>query len=161
MAASEHITLKIIWIYKNARHSTSMIGTSNVINRQLDQEDPSKTDTQNTRNFSSFDDRIRNIHNRHLEKDIFKTCRWPKHEINVAFLMSMIINIWAMLYSYIEITLPHECSPINLLHIFITPFCNNTYGGLLLKVHQNIWSLLRTIDDLNMCIKFWFLNVDN
>ena len=48
-----------------------MIGTSNVINRQLDQEDPSKIDTQNTRNFSSFDDRIRNIHNRHLEKDIF------------------------------------------------------------------------------------------
>ena len=97
-----------------------------------------------------------------LKKIFFETyCRWPKHEINLAFLMSMIINIWEMVYSYIEITLPHECSPINLLHIFRTHFCNNTYGGLLLKVHQNIWGFLRTIDDLNMCIKLWFLNVDN
>ena len=33
----------------------------------------------------------------------------------------------------IEITLQHECSPVNLLHIFRTPFLKNTFGGLLLK----------------------------
>ena len=29
-------------------------------------------------------------------------------------------------------TLRHECSPVNLLHIFKTPFYKNTSGGLLL-----------------------------
>ena len=31
-----------------------------------------------------------------------------------------------------EITLCHGCSPVNLLHIFRTPFQKNTFGGLLL-----------------------------
>ena len=35
--------------------------------------------------------------------------------------------------SFVEITLRHESSPVNLLHIFRTPFYENTYGGLLLK----------------------------
>ena len=34
--------------------------------------------------------------------------------------------------NYIEIALRHECSPVNLLHIFRTPFPKNTFGGLLL-----------------------------
>ena len=34
--------------------------------------------------------------------------------------------------NFIKITLRHECSPVNLLHIFRTPFYKNTYGGLLL-----------------------------
>ena len=34
-----------------------------------------------------------------------------------------------------EITLRHECPPVNLLHIFSKVFYNNTYGGLLLY-HQ-------------------------
>ena len=38
-----------------------------------------------------------------------------------------------MLCNIIEITFLHECSPVNLLHIFRTPFPNNTSGGLLLK----------------------------
>ena len=33
----------------------------------------------------------------------------------------------------IEITLRHGCSPVNLLHIFRTPFPKNTSGWLLLK----------------------------
>ena len=33
----------------------------------------------------------------------------------------------------IEITLRHGCSPINLLHIFRTPFYKKTSGGLLLE----------------------------
>ena len=33
-----------------------------------------------------------------------------------------------------EITLWHGCSPVNLLHIFRTPFTKNTSGGLLLYI---------------------------
>ena len=34
----------------------------------------------------------------------------------------------------IEITLRNGCSPVNLLHIFRTPFPRNTSGWLLLKI---------------------------
>ena len=34
---------------------------------------------------------------------------------------------------FIKITLRHGCSPVNLLHIFRTPFPKNTSGQLLLK----------------------------
>ena len=36
--------------------------------------------------------------------------------------------------NFIEITLRHECSPVNLLHIFRTPFLKNFSGRLLLKI---------------------------
>ena len=35
--------------------------------------------------------------------------------------------------NFIEITLRHGCSDVNLLHIFKTPFPKNTSGWLLLK----------------------------
>ena len=38
---------------------------------------------------------------------------------------------------FIEITLRHGCSPVNLLHIFKTPFLKNTFGGLLLDSHDD------------------------
>ena len=38
-----------------------------------------------------------------------------------------------LLCNFIEITLRHGCSPVNLLHIFRTPFSKNTSGRLLLK----------------------------
>ena len=34
--------------------------------------------------------------------------------------------------SFIEITLRHGCSPLNLLHIFRTPFTKNNSGGCFL-----------------------------
>ena len=34
--------------------------------------------------------------------------------------------------NFIEITLPHGCSPVNLVHIFWTPFHKNTLEGLFL-----------------------------
>ena len=37
-----------------------------------------------------------------------------------------------LLCNFIEITLRQGCSPVNLLHTSRTPFCKNTYGGLLL-----------------------------
>ena len=42
--------------------------------------------------------------------------------------------------SFHEIALRHGCSPVNLLHIFRTPFLTNTSGGLLLslKTPENI-----------------------
>ena len=36
--------------------------------------------------------------------------------------------------NFIEITLRHGCSPVNLLHIFRTPFPENISGGLLLAI---------------------------
>ena len=35
--------------------------------------------------------------------------------------------------NFIEITLRHGCSPVNLLHFFRTPFHKNISGGLLLQ----------------------------
>ena len=36
--------------------------------------------------------------------------------------------------NFIEITLGYVCSPVNLLHIFRTPFPKNSSGGLLLDI---------------------------
>ena len=36
--------------------------------------------------------------------------------------------------NFLEITLRHGCSPVNLLHVFRTSFRKNTFEGLLLKV---------------------------
>ena len=41
-----------------------------------------------------------------------------------------------LLCNFIEIALRHECSPVNLLHIFRTPFLNTTSGWLLLVLLQ-------------------------
>ena len=38
--------------------------------------------------------------------------------------------------NFIEITLRHGCSPVNLLHIFRTPFYKNAYGGLVLSIQR-------------------------
>ena len=35
-------------------------------------------------------------------------------------------------WTFIEIVLRNECSPVNLLHVFRTPLYKNTYGELLL-----------------------------
>ena len=44
-----------------------------------------------------------------------------------------------LLCNFIEITLRHECSPVNLLRIFRTPFSKNTYGGMLLSIIDFIY----------------------
>ena len=58
-----------------------------------------------------------------------------------------------------EITLRHGCSPVNLLHIFRTPFLKNTSGRLLLKVifiwsvhHRDIAFLCQTLIELDYFI---------
>ena len=42
-----------------------------------------------------------------------------------------------LLCNFIEITLRHGCSPVIMLHIFRTPFLENTFGWLLLFYQQN------------------------
>ena len=44
-----------------------------------------------------------------------------------------------LLYNFVEITLRHGCSPVNLLHIFRTPFPGNTSGRLLLLIYTVIF----------------------
>ena len=39
--------------------------------------------------------------------------------------------------NFIEITLQHGCSLVNQLHIFRTPFPNNTPGGLLMFIYNS------------------------
>ena len=39
-----------------------------------------------------------------------------------------------LLFNFIEITLRHGCSPLNLLYIFRTPLCKKTSGVLLLDI---------------------------
>ena len=48
-----------------------------------------------------------------------------------------------LIRNFIEITLRHGCSPVNLLHIFRTPFPKSTSGWLLLKI-PILWIELQT-----------------
>ena len=58
--------------------------------------------------------------------------------------------------NFIEIALRHGCSPVNLLHIFRTPFPKNTPGWLLLsipnsfgrKVDKEIISMRKFVEKL-------------
>ena len=63
-----------------------------------------------------------------LRKGVLKICRkfTGEHQCRC-------VNSVKSLSNFIEIALQHECSPVNLLHIFRTPFPKNTYGWLLLK----------------------------
>ena len=45
-----------------------------------------------------------------------------------------VISIKLQLCNFIEITLRHGCSPVNLLYISRTPFPKNTSGRLLLNI---------------------------
>ena len=58
-----------------------------------------------------------------------------------------------------EITLQHEYSPVNLLHIFITPFLKNISGSLLLKrdtyIFDDILQFHKTYSILQNASKLW------
>ena len=56
-----------------------------------------------------------------------------------------------LLRNFIEVTLWHGCSPVNLLHIFWTHFSNNTSGRLLL--------LIVIMLEQYCVIYFWFLHI--
>ena len=64
-----------------------------------------------------------------LEKGILKICSkfTAEHPCRCVISIKLLCN-------FIEITLRHRYSPVNLLHIFITPFTKNTSGRLFLYV---------------------------
>ena len=51
--------------------------------------------------------------------------------------------------NFSEITLQLGCFPVNLLHIFRTPFLKNTSGGLLLKTHKGKFQYFNFEDIFN------------
>ena len=61
-----------------------------------------------------------------LEKDVLEICSkfTGKHQCRSAISIKLQSN-------FVEITLRHGCSPLNLHHIFRTPFPKNTSGPLL------------------------------
>ena len=62
-----------------------------------------------------------------LEKGVLKTCsKFTEHPCRSAISIKLLCN-------FIEITLRHGCSLVNLLHVFRTPFPKNTFGRLLLN----------------------------
>ena len=62
-----------------------------------------------------------------LRKNVLKIC----NKFTVEHSCRSVISI-KLLRNFIEITLRHGCSPVNLLQFFITSFPKNTSGGLLL-----------------------------
>ena len=64
-----------------------------------------------------------------LGKDVLKMCS----KFTGEYPCQSVISI-KFLCNFTEITLQHGCSPVNLLHVFGTPFLKNSSGGLLLKV---------------------------
>ena len=63
-----------------------------------------------------------------LRKSFLKICSWftGEHSYYSVILKKLLCN-------FIEIPLRHGYSPVNLLHIFRTPFPKSTSGGLLLN----------------------------
>ena len=55
--------------------------------------------------------------------------------------------------NFIEITLRHGCSSVNLLHIFRAPFLKNTSGWLLLKRKNLVYSFFMPFGWLQKCYK--------
>ena len=68
-----------------------------------------------------------------LRKGVLKICSKVTGEQPCRNVISI-----KLLCNFIEITLQHGCSPVNLLHIFKTPFPKNTSGGLLLEINEQI-----------------------
>ena len=80
-------------------------------------------------------EKVSNIRSSHpgvfLEKGVLKICNKFTEEHPYRSVISI-----KLLCNFIEITLWHECSPVNLLHIFTTFSPKNTSGGLLLKITE-------------------------
>ena len=72
-----------------------------------------------------------------LEKGVLKICSTftAEHPCRSAISIKLLCN-------FIEIVLGHGCPPVNLMHIFRTPFSRNTSGRLLLKESLIVIALL-------------------
>ena len=65
-------------------------------------------------------------------------CSFPLFKCLLTLMLSCKIRSIKLLCNFIEIALRHGCSLVNLLHIFRTPFSNNTSGRLFLKGPKTI-----------------------
>ena len=55
-----------------------------------------------------------------------------KGVLKIFVLKICVLKIYVLKSNFIEITLQHGCSSVNLLHVFRTPFLKNTSGQLIL-----------------------------
>ena len=68
---------------------------------------------------------------RTFSNEFSNICWFEEFAVCLITLISLKVKC-VILCNFIEIALPHGCCPVNLLHIFTTPFLNNTSGWLLL-----------------------------
>ena len=68
-----------------------------------------------------------------------------------------------LLCNFIEVTFRHECSPVNLLHIFRAAFTKNTYGKLLLWIvydsgmkHYFLFKIYQSLKIKSYFVKYSF-----
>ena len=80
-----------------------------------------------------------------LRKGVLKICSkfTEEHPCRSAISIKLLCN-------FIEITLRHGCSPVNLLHIFTTPFPKSTSGRLLEIANNNEFTYQDAKDLLEM-----------
>ena len=80
-----------------------------------------------------------------LKKGILKKCS----KFAVEHPCQSVISV-KLLCNFIEIALQHRCSPVNLLHIFRTPFSKNTSEQLLLNLKTRVVRKRGTWNKWNM-----------
>ena len=64
-----------------------------------------------------------------------------------------------LLCNFIEITLRHRCFPVNLLHIFRTPFLKNTSVRLLHENNYRPVSILPNISKIHESLFIWLFKL--
>ena len=87
-----------------------------------------------------------------LEKSVLKICSklTAEYPCRIAIPIKFQSN-------FIKVTLRHGCSPVNLLHIFRTPFLKNTSEGLFLNITL-ITFVFETVNS-NICRFQWLVNI--
>ena len=63
--------------------------------------------------------------------------KYSYNRLSIGYVKKVLLTL-TLQSNFIEITLRHGCSRVNLLHIFRAPFLKNTYGRLLLKISINL-----------------------
>ena len=84
-----------------------------------------------------------------LRKGVLKICNKSAEEHRCRSVISI-----KLLCNFIETALQHGCSPVDLLHIFRTPFLKNTSGWLLLYIIKAPKNLM---DDFHLFMIFVFV----